>query len=68
VAASAGGLSDGDKTELPGAIAVTQKQTQAKSQTGLLLRTIAAMKEARAGKGKRFTTVENLMADLHADD
>jgi DNA-damage-inducible protein J len=30
--------------------------------------TIAAMKEAREGKGKRFATVEDLMADLHAED
>jgi len=30
--------------------------------------TIAAMEEARAGGGKSFATVEELMADLHADD
>ena len=30
--------------------------------------TIAAMKEAREGKGKRFVTVADLMADLDADD
>lgn len=30
--------------------------------------TIAAMKEARAEKAKRFATVDDLMADLHADD
>lgn len=30
--------------------------------------TIAAMREVREGKGKRFATVEELMADLHADD
>ena len=30
--------------------------------------TVAAMKEARAGKLARFTSVEALMADLHADD
>lgn len=30
--------------------------------------TIAAMKEAREGKGKRFATVAGLMADLDADD
>jgi len=30
--------------------------------------TIAAMEEARAGGGKVFATVEELMADLHADD
>lgn len=30
--------------------------------------TIRAMKEARARKGKKFTTVAALMADLHADD
>lgn len=30
--------------------------------------TIAAMKEAREGKGKRFGTVADLMADLDADD
>ena len=30
--------------------------------------TIAAMKEARASKGKRFATVADLMADLNADD
>lgn len=29
--------------------------------------TIAAMKEARLGKGKRFDSVEALMADLNAD-
>jgi DNA-damage-inducible protein J len=27
-----------------------------------------AMAELEAGKGKRFTSVEALMADLHADD
>ena len=31
-------------------------------------KTIEAMKEARAGKGKSFDTVEALMADLDADD
>ena len=30
--------------------------------------TIAAMKEAREGNGQRFATVNDLMADLHADD
>ncbi len=30
--------------------------------------TIAAMKEARDGKGKRFATVADLLADLDADD
>lgn len=30
--------------------------------------TVEAMKEARAGKGKRFATVAELMADLDADD
>lgn len=30
--------------------------------------TIAAMREAREGKGKQFATVEDLMADLHAED
>ncbi len=30
--------------------------------------TIAAMKEARAGKTKAFDSVEALMADLNADD
>ncbi len=30
--------------------------------------TIAAMREARAGKLKRFDSVEGLMADLHAED
>ncbi|MDR2001183.1 MAG: type II toxin-antitoxin system RelB/DinJ family antitoxin [Zoogloeaceae bacterium] len=30
--------------------------------------TIRAMKEAREGKGKRFATVADLMADLNADD
>lgn len=30
--------------------------------------TIAAMREMRDGKGKRFATVEELMADLHAED
>ena len=30
--------------------------------------TVAAMKEARAGKLARFTSVEALMADLHAED
>jgi DNA-damage-inducible protein J len=30
--------------------------------------TIAAMMEAREGKGKRFATVAELMADLNADD
>lgn len=31
-------------------------------------KTIRAMKEARAGKLKRFKTVESLMADLNAKD
>ena len=30
--------------------------------------TVAAMKEARAGKLARFDSVEALMTDLHADD
>jgi DNA-damage-inducible protein J len=30
--------------------------------------TIAAMKEARKGKLKSFTSVDDLMADLNADD
>ena len=30
--------------------------------------TIAAMKEARAGKTAKFDSVDALMADLHADD
>lgn len=30
--------------------------------------TIAAMREAREGKGKRFATIADLMADLDADD
>jgi DNA-damage-inducible protein J len=30
--------------------------------------TIQAMKEARNGKGKRFATVADLMADLNADN
>lgn len=30
--------------------------------------TIAAMREARTGKLKRFDSVEALMADLHAED
>ncbi|EQD74265.1 RelB antitoxin [mine drainage metagenome] len=30
--------------------------------------TIAAMKEARAGNLVKFDSVEDLMADLHADD
>ena len=30
--------------------------------------TVAAMKEARAGKLASFASVEALMADLHADD
>ena len=30
--------------------------------------TIEAMKEARKGKLKSFTSVDDLMADLHADD
>ena len=30
--------------------------------------TIAAMREARAGKLKRFESAEELMADLHAED
>jgi len=30
--------------------------------------TIAAMKEAREGKGKRSVTIADLMADLNADD
>ena len=31
-------------------------------------KTVAAMKEARAGKSKKFKTVKDLMADLNADD
>jgi len=31
-------------------------------------RTIAAMTEARTGKGASFTSVDALMADLNADD
>lgn len=31
-------------------------------------KTIAAMKEARAGKSKPFNSVDALMADLNADD
>lgn len=30
--------------------------------------TVAAMKEAREGRGRRFASVEDLMTDLHADD
>ena len=30
--------------------------------------TIAAMEEARSGKMDSFVTIEDLMADLHADD
>ncbi|NDK97677.1 type II toxin-antitoxin system RelB/DinJ family antitoxin [Photorhabdus bodei] len=30
--------------------------------------TIAAMKEARKGRGKSFSTVKDLMADLNEDD
>ena len=30
--------------------------------------TIAAMKQARRGKGKSFATVSDLLVDLHADD
>ena len=30
--------------------------------------TIAAMEEARSGKMDSFATIEDLMADLHADD
>jgi DNA-damage-inducible protein J len=30
--------------------------------------TVAAMKEARATKGKGFKSVKDLLADLHADD
>jgi len=30
--------------------------------------TIAAMREARKGGGKRFATLDELMADLNADD
>jgi DNA-damage-inducible protein J len=31
-------------------------------------KTIAAMKELGSGKGKKFNSVEALMADLHAND
>lgn len=31
-------------------------------------KTRKAMAELEAGKGQRFTSVEDLMADLHADD
>ena len=30
--------------------------------------TIAAMREAREGKGAKFATIDDLMADLNADD
>lgn len=30
--------------------------------------TVAAMREARAGNLKKFNSVDDLMADLHADD
>ena len=30
--------------------------------------TVAAMKEAREGRGRRFASVEDLMTDLHSDD
>ena len=30
--------------------------------------TIAAMKELKEGKGKKFKSIESLMADLHADN
>ncbi|MEN2980702.1 type II toxin-antitoxin system RelB/DinJ family antitoxin [Tistrella bauzanensis] len=30
--------------------------------------TIQAMKDARAGKGARFTSIDDLIADLHAAD
>lgn len=30
--------------------------------------TIAAMEEAERGEGRSFATIEELMADLHADD
>jgi len=30
--------------------------------------TIAAMREAREGKGVKFATIDELMADLNADD
>ncbi|MDR0770082.1 MAG: type II toxin-antitoxin system RelB/DinJ family antitoxin [Burkholderiales bacterium] len=30
--------------------------------------TIAAMREAREGKGEKFATIDDLMADLNADD
>lgn len=30
--------------------------------------TVAAMKEAREGKGRRFASVDELMTDLNADD
>ena len=30
--------------------------------------TVAAMREARSGKLKRFDSIEDLMADLNADD
>ncbi|AEH63565.1 type II toxin-antitoxin system RelB/DinJ family antitoxin [Zymomonas mobilis] len=31
-------------------------------------KTLAAMKDARAGKMKKFDSVQSLMDDLHADD
>ncbi|AEI38647.1 type II toxin-antitoxin system RelB/DinJ family antitoxin [Zymomonas mobilis] len=31
-------------------------------------KTLAAMKDARAGKLKKFNSVQSLMDDLHADD
>ena len=31
-------------------------------------KTVAAMQEARRGKLQKFATIDDLMADLHADD
>ena len=31
-------------------------------------KTVSAMKEARRGKLQKFATIDDLMADLHADD
>jgi len=45
-----------DEQRLPFAVKVPNAKTR------------AAIAELEAGKGKRFTSVDALMADLHADD
>jgi hypothetical protein len=43
-------------------------ELEAKYGTTQDAETIAAMEECREGKGKRFSSIEELMADLHDEN